>query len=96
MGELGDQGEAVRAKARLARRHAEELRIQADRQRLRAREQRGAELRAVEAARRGIQLEGELAYCAHCGAMWRVEAVREATRRIPGCLLCGRPLAPVP
>jgi hypothetical protein len=94
--ELGDAAKALQAKADLARRHAEELRAQAVRQRARAAEQRAAEQRAVEAARRGLRLEEPVLTCTRCGAVWRREAIAEATRRRPGCLLCGGGLAPVP
>jgi hypothetical protein len=80
MEELGDPGEAVRAKADPARRHAEDLRGKTREPGVRAAEQR----------------EAELLYCARCNATWRAEAIREATRRQPGCLLCGGRLVPAP
>ena len=94
--EWGDPGEALRAKAELAQRHAGEQRAQAGRQRDRTREQRLAEQRAVADAKQGVRLDGEVVYCTNCGASWSVDAVREATRRRAGCLLCGGPLAPLP
>jgi ElaB/YqjD/DUF883 family membrane-anchored ribosome-binding protein len=96
MEQLGDSGEAVRAKADLARRHAEEIRGKAKQQRARAREQREAEARAVTAAAAAADTDAELLYCARCRATWRAEEVRAATRRKPGCLMCGGPLAPAP
>jgi hypothetical protein len=94
--ELGDAGEALRAKAELARRHAEEMQRQAREQRAAALIQREAEEGAVRAARRGIELEGELLRCTRCSGVWRRDAILEATRRQAGCLLCGGPLTPVP
>jgi NAD-dependent SIR2 family protein deacetylase len=94
--DLGDAAEALRATAELAKRHAEALRRQAHEQREMARAQREAEARAVEAARGAVPLEGELLRCARCNATWRREAILEATRRQPSCLLCGGSLTPVP
>ena len=87
--ELGDAGDALRAKAEQARRHAAELREGARGQREHAAEQRDAEASAVEAARARETLPGELLFCPRCNATWTADAVREATRRRPGCLLCG-------
>lgn len=93
---LGDPGEALRAKAELARRHAQELREQASGQRELAVEQRELEERALEAARGRLELEGPVVRCLRCNAEWRSEAIAEAVRREPRCLLCGGALAPVP
>jgi hypothetical protein len=94
--ELGDAGDALRAKAELAKRHARDLKNHAREQQARAVEQRLAEARAVEAARRALRLTEPLMYCARCGATWRSDAIREGTRRRAGCLLCGGPLSPLP
>ena len=91
---LGDAGDALRAKAELAKRHAEDQRDQARGQRERAVELRLREAEAVHAAQELPGLEGPLLYCERCRATWRSEAVREATRRRYGCLLCGGPLKP--
>jgi hypothetical protein len=92
--ELGDAGEALRAKATQAKRHAQTLLDQARGQRERATEQREAEGRAVDAARKSVELDGPLLQCVRCGASWRREAVAEAIRRKQACLLCGGPLVP--
>jgi hypothetical protein len=89
--ELGDAGDALRAKAELAKRHARDLKNHAREQQARAVEQRLAEARAVEAARRALRLTEPLMYCARCS-----DAIREGTRRRAGCLLCGGPLSPLP
>jgi hypothetical protein len=94
--ELGDEGDALRAMAEQARRHAEELSEGAREQRERAAGQREAEERAVAAARARAPLPGPLLFCPRCNATWTAEAVYEATRRRPGCLLCGRPLGKAP
>jgi hypothetical protein len=94
--DLGDAGKALRAKAEMAVRHAESQRDQARGQRVQAREQRDLEEHAVETARQSPDLEGDSLYCPRCRATWRTEAVREAARRRPSCLLCGGPLARVP
>jgi hypothetical protein len=94
--ELGDAAEALRAKAALAKQHAEAIRLEAQRQRERAIRQRMAETRAVEAARRAARLEGPVLRCDRCGGIWRREAIEEATRRRPACLLCGGSLTAVP
>jgi hypothetical protein len=94
--DFGDTHDAVRAKAELAKRHAERMREEARKQRDRARDQRRLEEEAVRAARSSMRLEGQLLRCGHCNAVWTREAVEESTRRKPGCLLCGRPLTPVP
>lgn len=96
MADLDEERQALRAKVELACRHAEELRALALRQRFHARELRESEQRAVEAAKRRSRFPTELVYCAHCAATWRVDAIIEATRRHPVCLICGGPLAPVP
>ena len=87
--ELGDAGDALRAKAELAKRHARDLKNHAREQQARAVEQRLAEARA-------LRLTEPLMYCARCGATWRSDAIREGTRRRAGCLLCGGPLSPLP
>ena len=92
---FGDPGEALRAKAELARRHAEEQRREAHEQLTRARDQREAELRAVEAAQSHVRVEGPYLRCVRCNALWRSDAVKAATRRHECCLLCGGPLTPV-
>jgi hypothetical protein len=93
---LGDSGDAVRAKAQLARRHADEVRAQAQAQRTRAIAQRKAEARAVQAVRDAAQLDGALVRCTRCNAVWRTEAVKEAMRRRSACLLCGGTLVAAP
>ena len=92
---LGDAGEALRAKAELAKRHAEDQRDQARGQRERALEIRRREAEAVHAAQALPGLDGPLLYCERCRATWRSDAVREATRRRYGCLLCGGPLVAI-
>jgi hypothetical protein len=94
--ELGDAGDALRAKSEQARRHAEDVRDGARGQHERAAEQREAEARAVEAARERDALPGPLVFCVRCNATWTAEAVREATRRRPSCLLCGGPVTAPP
>jgi hypothetical protein len=93
---MWDSARALRAKADQAKRHAEDQRREAHEQRARAHEQRDAEARAVAAAQRAMALEAALLSCERCNATWRREAIRDATRRHPCCLLCGGPLAPVP
>jgi hypothetical protein len=92
--ELGDAGQALRAKAEQAKRHAKAQLDEARGQRARAAEQRETEQRAVDAARESVELDGPLLQCVRCTATWRREAVREATRRRQVCLLCGGPLVP--
>jgi hypothetical protein len=94
--ELGDPGEALRAKAELAKRHAEEVREDAQRQREKATEIRDAERQAVDAAKAKTDASVPFLRCGRCSAVWRADAVAEAVRREPRCLLCGGPLAPVP
>jgi len=78
--EWGDPGEALRAKAEPARRTAI----------------REAERLAVEAARAEVGPAESFLHCRRCNAVWRADAVAEAVRGEPRCLLCGGPLAPVP
>jgi hypothetical protein len=92
---LDDSAGAMRAKTNVARRHALAQRAQALAQRERAIEQRAAELAAVEAAQREVRLQGDRVRCTRCNSVWRTEAVREATRRHCGCLLCGGRLVSV-
>ena len=94
--ESDEAAEALRAKTELARRHAEAVREQARIQRGRAIAQREAEEEAVARARQALPPLDAPLHCAHCGATWHPEAVAEATRRQPHCLLCGRPLTPLP
>jgi hypothetical protein len=93
---LGDTGQAIRAKAALARRHADEMRDAARAQRARTIAQREAEERAVESARSAASLEGALVRCTRCQAVWRTAVVKEAMRRQSVCLLCGGPLVTAP
>jgi hypothetical protein len=92
--ELGDAGEALRAKAEQAKRHAKSQVDEAREQRVRATEQREAEEQAVDAARESVELDGPLLQCVRCAAIWRREAIVEATRRHQVCLMCGGPLVP--
>jgi hypothetical protein len=94
--ELGDSEQALRAKVELAKRHAQDLARGARKQRERARDQLEAEERLREAARASAPAEETLLHCPRCNATWRGDAVREATRRRVGCLVCGGPLTPVP
>jgi hypothetical protein len=87
--ELEEAAAALAAKAALARRHAWELRAQAAEQTLRARHLRAAEAEAVAAARAEIPADAEYLSCRRCGAIWAAEAIRQSTRRRPGCLICG-------
>ena len=93
---LGNSAEALRAKTELAKRHARDVQRLSIEQRARALEQRDAEALAVEAARAATTLSGRSVRCDHCHAVWRTEAIMEATRRRAACLVCGGSLSPVP
>jgi hypothetical protein len=93
---LGDPGEALRAQAQLAKRHAEQLCAEAARQQERARTQCAADEAVAMAAWNAAHIEADALHCPRCNAVWRSEAVKEAMRLRPGCLLCGGPLTPVP
>ena len=93
--EFGDPGAAMRAKTELARRNAGKVRARAREQRADALAQREAETRAVREAQGLVPLDGPLLRCGRCGGIWRSEEIAAATRRRPGCLLCGGKLVSV-
>jgi hypothetical protein len=94
--EMGNPGDAVRAKADMARRHARDVRDEAREQRTRTIDQREAEAKAVATAADAAAIEAEFLYCGRCHATWDGDAIKEATRRRPVCLLCGGPLVAAP
>jgi hypothetical protein len=52
------------------------------------------ERRAVQEARLSASLGADALACERCGAVWRADAVREATQRQPICPVCGSGLTP--
>jgi hypothetical protein len=87
--DLGDPGDALRAEAERARRHAEELKAEARDRRARSAERRKTAGRPPAAAHALAVAEDHSFYCPRCNAVWRRV---EVARAKPSCLVCDGPL----